>query len=48
MDLTRSMVSILVEEMESRGVIVEDADLHQLAAEAVSTVNPDLLSPISG
>lgn len=37
------MVSILSEEMELRGVMGEDADLHQLAIEAVSTVNPELL-----
>lgn len=45
MDLSRPMVSILKEEMESRGVMKEDADYRQLAIEAVHTVNPELLRP---
>lgn len=43
MDLTRSIVDILVEEMESRGVSVEDTTYKDLATAAVTIVNENLL-----
>ena len=43
MDLNRPIVDVLIEEMRSRGVSVDDSDYRQLAIAAVSTVNERLL-----
>ena len=42
-DLNKPTVTILKEEMESRGVMGEGISIVSLAIEAIAAVNPDLL-----